>query len=45
MLDLTGSYTTEKDSPQLLALCKRLHKQGVMVNGLVPWDRFLICRM
>ena len=38
LLDLTGNYATEQDSPRLHALCQELQKRGVVVEGLVLWN-------
>lgn len=38
LLDLTGNYVTEQDSPRLHALCQELQKRGVVVEGLVLWN-------
>lgn len=38
LLDLTGNYATEQDSPRLHALCQELQKWGIVVEGLVLWN-------
>ena len=38
LLDLTGNYATEQDSPRLHALCQELQKRGIVVEGLVLWN-------
>ena len=38
VLDLSGSYATKEDSPQLRRLSVQLQRRGIIVNGLVLWN-------
>lgn len=38
VLDLSGSYATKEDSPQLYRLSTQLQNRGILVNGLVLWN-------